>query len=53
MESVNANYDHQNCTGGTKTPNMRAMLPEAAAIVKNSSNINAPALRSTLKTEMG
>ena len=39
-----ANYGHQNCAGGTKKPSIRALLPEATAIVKNNSTITTPAL---------
>lgn len=31
-----ANYDHQTCAGGTKKPGMRALFPEAVAIVKSN-----------------
>ena len=42
------NYDHQNCAGGTKKPSMRALLPEATAIVKNSNSITIPELGKAL-----
>ena len=48
-----ANYYHENCAGGMKRHGMRALLPEATAIVKNSSTITAPALGNTLKATTG
>ena len=48
-----ANCDHQNCAGGTKKPSMRALLPEATAIVESSSAITTPELGKTLKATIG
>ena len=50
---TDANYDHLNCVGATKKLSMRALLPEATAIVKNSSTITTPALEKPLKATMG
>ena len=48
MENDQCKPRHQNCAGGTKKPRTRAPLPEATAIVKNSSTFTAPELAETL-----
>lgn len=51
IQSVTVEWGVTNA-GSTKTSSMRALLPEAAKIVKNSRTITAPALGSMLKAPM-
>ena len=50
---TNADYDHLNCAGDYKEPGIRALSPEATAIVDKSSSITATALGNTPKATMG